>query len=543
MSSIYSLSPTNPHKRPRHSHSPSRRHVFCPSYPPHQPSLSDLAHDRLASRNKLQSTWEDIIQKYSSLADDEADEIDLETGQVVVDHGHLKSLHDSALWDPLDSEADDDETPPSERVPEEEDDDQLVHYYPPRHERTPAPDEQPPAPEDEQQQETKLPSEQEIIKQFGEQYGRDILAYLQERNSSTKNTTTTKEGGKSLLWHGLKDEESIFARAKELWKQYRMRRPSPVKHARFDKDTFERAVFGSTAAGFSKSAFEEAVFGHVLREGWGGEEDKLEERQTKGSFHEVVFGQGSLDDDVVKEESAGGGFLGEQSFEKGVFEKRTFDEIVFGQRHVAEAPDEDEERGLDLGGPLTTSTIDDEEIQPTPQKDYKAQRIESPVTKREVILLDTPIRTSTPPTKGPLSSTKKQSTARKKGRGRTNIVTGLVVNASDEEDDFFSSITSPSPSIKLKRNATRSVSSTPIVLIARERSPSTSSSVKGRTAAQTSEKDAGEEVQIAGLGTREEPFTTDGDTSELTTKKNIDTKASCGDIGYRCTKPFCFKCI
>jgi hypothetical protein len=217
---------------------------------------------------------------------------------------------------------------------------------------------------------------------------------------------------------------------------------------------------------------------------------------------------------------------------------------VFGHRHVAKAPDEDEERSLDLGGTLTTFTIDDEEIQPTPQKDYKAQRIESPVTKREVILLDTPIRTSTPPTKRPLSSSKKRwSTARKKDRGQTNIVTGLVVNASDEEDDFFSSITSPSPSIKLKKDARRSVSSTPIVFINRERSLSTSSSVKRRTAAQTSEKDVVEEVQIGGLGTREEPFTTEGDTSELTPKKNIDTKASCGDIGYRCTKPFCFKCI
>src|SRR5205814_571707 len=36
----------------------------------------------------------------------ESDVIDLETGEIVVDNGHLKSLPNSSLWDPVESEED-----------------------------------------------------------------------------------------------------------------------------------------------------------------------------------------------------------------------------------------------------------------------------------------------------------------------------------------------------------------------------------------------------------------------------------------------------
>src|SRR6202035_2618654 len=122
-------------------------------------SLTNLAHDRLASRNKLQSTWESIIQKYSSLNDDEADEIDLDTGEVVVDHGHLKSLHDSSLWDPLDSEADDDDSSPLLPSAEEHPADEILQYYPSQHEPVSEGNQQ-----QEEQEASTLPSEEEIIK-------------------------------------------------------------------------------------------------------------------------------------------------------------------------------------------------------------------------------------------------------------------------------------------------------------------------------------------------------------------------------------------
>src|SRR5439155_22290914 len=97
-----SLSPeSNLYKRQRLSESPPHRPPYCPSFVTHhQPSIANLAQDRLTSRTKLQSTWENIIQKYSSIPSDEADEIDLESGEIVIDNGHLESLQDSALWDP-----------------------------------------------------------------------------------------------------------------------------------------------------------------------------------------------------------------------------------------------------------------------------------------------------------------------------------------------------------------------------------------------------------------------------------------------------------
>ena len=56
---------------------------------------------------KLQSTWEGIFEKFSSIPDDEADIINLDTGEIEVNNGHLESLPDSELWYPHDSEQDD----------------------------------------------------------------------------------------------------------------------------------------------------------------------------------------------------------------------------------------------------------------------------------------------------------------------------------------------------------------------------------------------------------------------------------------------------
>ncbi|KAK6541124.1 hypothetical protein TWF694_008497 [Orbilia ellipsospora] len=44
------------------------------------------------SAQRLKSSWEDICRRYARDFDGEGDEIDLETGQVVVDNGHLRNL-------------------------------------------------------------------------------------------------------------------------------------------------------------------------------------------------------------------------------------------------------------------------------------------------------------------------------------------------------------------------------------------------------------------------------------------------------------------
>ncbi|KAF3929815.1 hypothetical protein AA313_de0203871 [Arthrobotrys entomopaga] len=47
------------------------------------------------SAQRLKSSWEDICRRYAHDFDGEGDEIDLETGQVVVDNGHLRNLTES----------------------------------------------------------------------------------------------------------------------------------------------------------------------------------------------------------------------------------------------------------------------------------------------------------------------------------------------------------------------------------------------------------------------------------------------------------------
>ncbi|KAJ1924182.1 hypothetical protein IWQ60_005383 [Tieghemiomyces parasiticus] len=51
----------------------------------------DLVEARRRSQRRLQLTFESIIERYSQVADDETDEVDLLTGQVVVDRGYLRS--------------------------------------------------------------------------------------------------------------------------------------------------------------------------------------------------------------------------------------------------------------------------------------------------------------------------------------------------------------------------------------------------------------------------------------------------------------------
>ena len=416
MISSHSFSPeSNPYKRQRLSESPHRYSSYSPSYTPHPPSLANLAQDRLASRTKLQSTWEDIIQKYSAIASSEADEIDLETGEIVIDHGHLKSLHDSALWDPIDSEAEYDDEEEDE-LPEPD-----VEEYPPKEEYPPetvVPQEEP-----------KLPSEEEILKQFGEEYGREILAYLQQRNSSVPAKTV-----KNDLWTGPADEDVIFTRAKELWRQFQLQRPSPASSQprKFDKETFERVVFGS---------FESAVFG-VSGPG------------SRTAFEEAVFGQQQLQKDWTDKEEGVFGPPQEWVEDKdGVFEHRkrvtNFEEIIFGKHQeqwidveeaaVEQQPSQertnDEEATINSAGTLTTYAIDEWSLERKPQQTETPihKQTETPKTNRK--------RIRTPSSKSVIresSSTRKMS-AQTREKLRGNVVSGLVVDGSDEqEEDFFS---------------------------------------------------------------------------------------------------------
>jgi hypothetical protein len=395
---LSSLSPQNPHKRPCLSPSPSKQSYY--TYDP-QPSIESLTNDRLASLNKLQSTWEDIIQKYSTIPPSEADEIDLDTGEIVIDHGHLQSLHDSVLWDPLDSER--------------EDDDDYLHEYDteeiPDHNVIPTHQEE----QQDQGNET-LPSEKEILNQFGEKYGRDILNYLQNRE------TLKPPSRESTLWTAPENEPAIFARAKTLWRKYRDQHPSPIKQ-KFDKESFERAVFGANIT--ARTAFEEAVFGKPCGlDIWSDDDETKINQAGRTTMYDVDFTPQSP---IERERS---------------IKKRRIDE--------------------------------------TPRK-----------------------RARTPSCKGILRSAGLSAKAKEKLRG--NVVSGLVVGASDE-DDLFENTSPCTP----RKSGKKVIPETPVI--------------SGRARTESSSSSRAQSVKIDDMGT-------------------LDTKRQCGDVGYRCTKAFCFKCV
>ncbi|ODQ51051.1 hypothetical protein SAICODRAFT_162121 [Saitoella complicata NRRL Y-17804] len=68
--------------------------IHPPAQPPApKPELTDYELDLLRheAQDRLRTTWEDIIERYSRPGI-VADEIDLETGEVVVDNGHLRGM-------------------------------------------------------------------------------------------------------------------------------------------------------------------------------------------------------------------------------------------------------------------------------------------------------------------------------------------------------------------------------------------------------------------------------------------------------------------
>lgn len=78
----------------------SRRHR-------HQQKHHNTASSRVQSLAKFRSKWECIIDKYSLIDDErESDEIDLATGRIIVDNGHLRTLGNFSAkrdpWGPLD---------------------------------------------------------------------------------------------------------------------------------------------------------------------------------------------------------------------------------------------------------------------------------------------------------------------------------------------------------------------------------------------------------------------------------------------------------
>ncbi|QBM86388.1 Centromere protein Scm3 [Metschnikowia aff. pulcherrima] len=67
------------------------------SWPQEKSLDSEVFRLKALNTNRLQQKWDEIIAKYSSIDDSkESDEIDLRTGKIIVDNGHLRSFADAA---------------------------------------------------------------------------------------------------------------------------------------------------------------------------------------------------------------------------------------------------------------------------------------------------------------------------------------------------------------------------------------------------------------------------------------------------------------
>lgn len=322
-------------------------------------------------------------------------------------------MHDSILWDPLDSERGDESDHETDYVEAEE--------------------EEPLPPE-----ENDLPREEDVLKFFGEENGRSILEYLQQRT----NVRTQITGNKGL-WVGLAEEEAIFTRAKELWREYRMRMPSlQTQQRKFDKENFDRAVFGASVA--ARTAFEEAVFGQTMK-----------------------FDTDDWTDDDAENEDAKISYEGRLAVDNEDW------------RSSPRSVKHHSKRGWDENQMLT------------PRK-----------------------RPRTPSRKSVFTSSLAGLSAKAKEKLRGNVISGLIVDASD--DDEVDVLVSPSVKVT-RKNCLKEIPETPS-LGKERRSVSSPLELKGSHKVRTTD-----------------------DTDIV--MDALDTKEKCGQAGYRCTKAFCFKCI
>ena len=364
------------------------------------------------------------------------------------------------LWDPADSEHDDTDTIVSDQGVDE----------PLQREELAAVD---------GNEETTLPSEEAIINHFGEEFGRDILSYLQQRTQLPKS-----KPGKKEVWTAPADEDTIFARATELWKRYRERQPSPEKCSRtFDKASFERAVFGmevtapttSTAAtSTSRSAFEEAVFGQ----------------------QSVQYDDHDSDSDDWTE------------------------------------VDEEEEARINNAGKLTSYAVD-----------RIALRDESPNRNRPRI--ETPSKlVRTPSHSSDTGSVRRGLSAKARDDSRRKVVSGLIVAPSDEEDDYLDL----TPAIMSARKSVISISSvspesSPVINSEKRSVISISSAVRS-SGRERSVSSSPLRTKCRHIRIMDDDDDEEEDNDVIIIEKGNDTKGkTCGDPGYRCTKAFCFTCV
>jgi len=369
------------------------------------------------------------------------------------------------LWDPADSEHDDTDTIVSDQEVDE-----------------PLPLEDVAAVNG--KEETTLPSEEAIINQFGEEFGRDILSYLQQRTQLPKS-----KPGKKEVWTAPANEDTIFARATELWKRYRERQPSPERTSRtFDKTSFERAVFGMEVTAPAPPASPTTP--------------TVPTGTSRSAFEEAVFGQQSVQ----------------------------YNEHDSYSDEWTEVDDEQEARANNAGE-LTSYEVDR-----TPLRD------ESPNRKRPQI--ETPIKLVRTPSRSSVTGSMRRGlSAKARDESEGNMVSGLIVASSDEEEDYLDS----TPAIMSAKRSVISISS-----VTPESSPVIKSGKRSVISVSSVVRSSGRERSVSSpLRTKsryirimDDDDDEEEDNDVIIIEKGNDTKGrTCGDPGYRCTKAFCFTCV
>ena len=187
----------------------------------------------------------------------------------------------------------------------------------------------------------------------------------------------------------------------------------------------------------------------------------------------------------------------------------------------------DEKLGDD--GRLTIHTIDQSSLR---------RKTESPIRNRTETPTTDQKRTRTPSNKSisrQSSSTRKMS-AQAKEKFVGNVISGLIIDGSDEEEEDFFSQTPVKSTVKKETKAeipfwSRIGMGIHSPLRMTNHSPLT---MRRSRSVKSVDDD---------MTTSESVKTADDDDDDVIILDSFDTNGKCGVVGYRCSKAFCFKCV
>ena len=160
---------------------------------------------------KLKNAWEHIFEKYGRNFDDEADEIDLNTGEIVVDRGHLRGMKGRPLGSGMEGYEDgDDEGEGKEEDDEDEEDEEDEEEVS----------------EDEEEEDEESDGESDVknnVRTENDDKVTDEICYKKVDQKDRKNTSKKKKPTTTPSLPSMHFLATEFAKKKALW-QHRIRK-------------------------------------------------------------------------------------------------------------------------------------------------------------------------------------------------------------------------------------------------------------------------------------------------------------------------------